>query len=250
MRRIAALVVICYGLLLVLLTGPVWLLSFWGKFVKDRSVDTLFSGDMYFWNIFCSIEYWIFIGVLALCHIVLLFLPLRIARERPIARRHIWIPIVVTGFLFTCLVYGLCSACCEYLKIDFVIQHGFRIATPGDPPFPFAFIAIMGWIWISWAVAFYLYTRRRDAQSIVRLQSQWLFRSSLLALLIAVPMHIAVRSRDECCAGYGTFVALAFGIPIMLMSLGPGVFFLYANRWKQLQPKPKGDAPNDTPMDN
>ena len=233
MRRIAIGVVVCYVLLLVVLTLPVLGVCFWKDF--SSFLELLGLGK----EVFSSVVYWGFIGVLALCHVVLLCIPLRIARERPVAKRHIWIPVAVTGFLLGCLVFGLYVAGLEALKLEDSNPHIIE----------FAFL-IGGAVWLLWAVIFYLRTRQRDAKSIVQLQSQWLFKSSLLALLIAVPMHIVARSRDECCAGYETFVALAFGIPIMLMSLGPGVFFLYANRWKQLQPKPKGDAPNDTPMDN
>jgi hypothetical protein len=230
MRKIAISVVICYVALLILLTLPVMVarsglpeFSLW----LTRSLE-----------IFTDHIYWIFIGVFALCHVVLLCVPLRIARERPIARRHIWIPVAVTGFLLACLVLGVCYAVSEVWYLG-------QRRTFSSIDYHYFIYLIPGLIWIAWAVFFYIYVRRQDAEAIVRLQSKWLFRSSLLGLLVAVPMHIVARSRDECCAGYGTFVAIAFGIPIMLMSFGPGVFFLYASRWKRLHPNNHQETPHE-----
>ncbi|MCL2104831.1 MAG: hypothetical protein FWH21_07240 [Kiritimatiellaeota bacterium] len=236
MNRIAACVVVCYVLLLALLTLPVLGVCFWGDFTS------LANGLKLGKEIVCNGLYCAFIGTLALCHVALLCLPVRIAREKPIAKRHIWIPAAATGLLTSCLALGVVVASIE----------AFRLNTPRlflNSPFPL--ISVCGLIWGVWAIVFYLYTRRRDAQSVVRLHGQWLFRSSLLALLVAVPMHIVVRSRDYCCAGYSTFAAIAFGIPIMLISLGPGVFFLYASRRKQLKPKRNEErGGHDPTMDN
>jgi hypothetical protein len=34
-----------------------------------------------------------------------------------------------------------------------------------------------------------------------------------------------------------TFVGLTLGISVMLLSFGPAVFFLYAERWRRLHPE-------------
>jgi hypothetical protein len=52
-----------------------------------------------------------------------------------------------------------------------------------------------------------------------------------------VPTHIVARARDYCCAGFYTFLGIAFGVAVMLFSFGPGVFFLFAARWKRLHPR-------------
>ena len=64
-----------------------------------------------------------------------------------------------------------------------------------------------------------------------------MLRGSILELLIAVPSHIVVRWRGECCAGFFTFFGITMGISVMLLSFGPAVFFLYYARWQKLQPK-------------
>jgi len=57
-----------------------------------------------------------------------------------------------------------------------------------------------------------------------------LLRGSILELLVAVPSHIIVRQRNECCAPIVTFWGIVTGISVMLLSFGPGVLFLFAAR--------------------
>lgn len=52
--------------------------------------------------------------------------------------------------------------------------------------------------------------------------------------MIAIPSHIIVRQRDECCSPALTGVGIYTGIAVMLMSFGPGVFILYAQRYASL----------------
>ena len=64
-----------------------------------------------------------------------------------------------------------------------------------------------------------------------------LLRGSVLELIIAVPCHVIVRRRDDCCAPVGTFWGIATGIALMLLCFGPGVFYLFAERARRLKPK-------------
>jgi len=72
-----------------------------------------------------------------------------------------------------------------------------------------------------------------------------LLRGSILELLIAVPSYVIVRRRDDCCAPAGPFWGIATGISIMLLCFGPGVFFLFVERFQRL--KPKETNSNDSP---
>jgi hypothetical protein len=91
-------------------------------------------------------------------------------------------------------------------------------------------------VWAVWTLVFYR-TSRDAAADVVSLQCRYLLKGSILELLIAVPTHVIVRSRDYCCAGALTFPGIAFGVSVMLFSFGPGVLFLFAQRWKRLQPQ-------------
>jgi len=43
--------------------------------------------------------------------------------------------------------------------------------------------------------------------------------------------------RHDCCAPGGTFWGIAAGISVMLLCFGPGVFFLFVERFQRLRPK-------------
>jgi hypothetical protein len=80
-------------------------------------------------------------------------------------------------------------------------------------------------------------SRMEEEGDFVSRLCRWLFRGSILELLIAVPTHIVARYRDYCCAGVMTFIGLTMGMSVMLFSFGPGVFFLFAARWQRLHPQ-------------
>jgi hypothetical protein len=85
---------------------------------------------------------------------------------------------------------------------------------------------------------FYRSSRTVPATDVITQQCRYLLKGSILELLIAIPTHIVARARDYCCAGFYTFIGIAFGISVMIFSFGPGLFFLFAARWKRLQPLP------------
>ena len=66
---------------------------------------------------------------------------------------------------------------------------------------------------------------------------RWLVAGSVLELLIALPSHVIVRRRYGCTGPEVTAFGVATGLVILLMSLGPGVLFLYRARMRRLSPR-------------
>ena len=98
--------------------------------------------------------------------------------------------------------------------------------------------------WLIWGLVFRRYAAADDEETILNRSLRWLMRGSILELLIAVPSHVIVRRRDDCCAPLGTFWGIATGISVMLLCFGPGVFFLFVKRMRQLKPQvPSRDKP-------
>ncbi|MBU6409324.1 MAG: hypothetical protein KGR98_02950, partial [Verrucomicrobia bacterium] len=93
--------------------------------------------------------------------------------------------------------------------------------------------------WIVWTIVFRHFADSDDPDSLLKRSVRWLLAGSILELLVAVPSHVIVRRRGDCCAPAGTFWGIATGISIMLLCFGPGVFFLFAERFRRLQPKDK-----------
>jgi len=220
MKRWAFLVAGLYVLAMFVLTVPV----VWAAFTPHWKPTTGSVDDL-----LLSPYLWILFGLMFVSQLCLLIVPVKITRERPISRRALLWPILTGGFLAATLLLGAGYAIIEFLY-----------ANQGPDPEWLHWIPVMAGalLWLVWSLVFYRHAREQSADNVVRQQSRWLLRGSILELLIAVPTHILARYRDYCCAGFMTFIGITFGIAVMLFAFGPSVFFLFVARWKRLHPQP------------
>ena len=246
MKRWAVLTVLLYALALVLLTVPVFLVAFgnWGiKPDANNSLNEILP-------IFLTWGYWLWLAVLAGGQALLLLLPLKIAERRLPARRPLKIPVIVTSFLLANLCFaGLFSLLCAIFTdraFELFNWLGFLMATPNQNGQSnndsgwgvlLSMILLLVVFWVIWAVVFRTFAKQDDPNGLVKRMTRWLLHGSILELLVAVPSHVIVRRRDDCCAPAGTFWGIATGISIMLLCFGPGVFFLFIERVNRLKPK-------------
>jgi hypothetical protein len=93
-----------------------------------------------------------------------------------------------------------------------------------------------GVVWVGWIVLFACVSRSVNRLTLSDRLYQSLLAGSLLELLVAIPMHLVVRRRSYCCAGENTGMAIGVGIVVMIIALGPAVFFLFFRRYKQAYP--------------
>jgi hypothetical protein len=161
------------------------------------------------------------VGSMVACGLALMILPVRAMRRRTVRRRTIWVPIILSGFLAGTLVFGASLALYEYFKLSNDISWGL--------------IAAGASTWCFWSVVFTLIALRRGPASIGMKLHRMLIAGSALELLIAVPTHVVVRRRPDCCAGIGTGIGLCLGIGVMFVSLGPSVLLLYHRRRKDIE---------------
>jgi hypothetical protein len=196
---------------------------------------------------------------------LLLLVPLDTARERPVRRRRLWMPVLTGGFFLGNLVLaGLLSLLCAIFKDDGLMLIGWPAETTKElvenfPPLKSAFasvglnpdeslfavftsLGLIAILWGIWGMIFYRFARADAPEALLKRTTRWLLRGSALELLIAVPSHIIVRQRDDCCAPAATFWGITLGTSVMLLCFGPGVFFLFAERMRKLKP-PLPDEP-------
>jgi len=238
MKRWAILTVLLYALALLLLTAPLLLLAFggWGKNSAISLQDAL--------KFYLNWGYWIWLAVMLAGQALLLLLPLNITERRLPARRPLKTPVLVTAFFLANLVFaGLVSIFCAAFKEEGFGLFGFITPFRADEVSPSDWQTVIGMIltvlvfWFVWAVVFRNFAKSDDPDALLKRGMRWLLRGSILELLIAVPSHVIVRRRDDCCAPLGTFWGIATGISVMLLCFGPGVFFLFAERIGRLKPK-------------
>jgi hypothetical protein len=236
MKRWAALTVLLYAVALLMLTVPTIWIAF--NLCTDKGVTLPFALRIYrHWS------YWLWLAVLVAGQALLLLLPLNIAERRLPTRRPLKTPVIVTAFFLANLCFaGLVSILCLYFQEDGFNFFGYFLpfkpnqVSPSDFSTEFGAVITGLAFWFVWAVIFRSFARSDDPDSLLKRITRWLLRGSILELLVAVPSHIIVRRRGDCCAPLGTFWGIATGISVMLLCFGPGVFFLFVERCQRLKP--------------
>ncbi len=242
MKRWAVLTVLLYALALLLLTAPVLLIAFGNWGLKNDGMNLAGAAGIYFkWG------YWLWLAVLVAGQLLLLLLPINIAERRLPARRPLKIPVIVTGFFLANLfLAGIFSILCA-MFLDgafnlfdlFSLSSTFKVQSANGSNWGdiCGMILTLVSFWIIWAVVFRSFAKLDVQDTLLKRITRWLLRGSILELIIAVPSHVIVRRRDDCCAPIGTFWGIATGISVMLLCFGPGVFFLFVERCRKLKPK-------------
>jgi hypothetical protein len=243
MKFWAVFTVFIYVAALLLLTFPVFCLAFVGGKPLQTAVDIYF-----FW------AYWLWLAVLAAGQILLLLVPIDISERRLPSRRKLKVPVIVGAFLLGNLFLAgvLCVLCAIFKDNGFAIFDGQNFfiwiynalhQNPAQHLQSSTQQSVLGLLWplfVSWFVWALIFRRAARADvpdALMKRLTRWLLRGSILELLVAVPSHVIVRRRDDCCAPAGTFWGIATGISVMLMCFGPGVYFLFVERFQRLKPK-------------
>jgi uncharacterized membrane protein len=248
MKRWAILTVCLYALALVVLSLPVTLIALgdWGK----TNNHTGFNDAL---KMYSNWGYWLWLGILLAGQALLLLLPLQFAERRLPARRPLKIPVIVAAFFLAnlCLA-GIFSVLCaiftdrafDLFDITALFpsgasQSGQQNNSGSGTLYTMIFTMIV--FWVIWALVFFRHAAQDAPDARLQRLTRWLLRGSILELLIAVPSHVIVRRRDDCCAPIGTFWGITTGISVMLLCFGPGVFILFVERFEKLKPKSRDD---------
>lgn len=209
-RWVYAVAVVYLVLLCVILTLPGW-----GGLLLDGSIQN---------PALCAI----WGGVLAAVGLSLMVIPVRTVRRRVVTRRSIWLPLIGSGVFAGLLCVGAAAALCEYFRRT-------------DSEMAWTVLAAGLLTWIAWSIVFALIAFSGREGVIGMTLHRWLIAGSVLELLVAVPTHVLVRRRADCCAGFWTGAGICLGVAVMIVSFGPGVLLLYQRRRKQIAP-PRGEA--------
>lgn len=161
----------------------------------------------------------ILVAALLLGGVSLILIPVRVARRRPVRRRSVWFPIIGSGLLIALLVLGAAAAICEYLTNQVMGWY---------------LLIVAGLCWAGWSVLFAVIALPGSPEGLPMRLHRWLIGGSVLELLVAVPTHVVVRRRPDCCAGIATGFGICLGVAVMFVSFGPSVLLLFYRRRKQI----------------
>ena len=174
-------------------------------------------------QILSSWQLFAFCCIIVNAEVLLLIIPVRIAKKRPKPRRLIWIPVITTAFLFSIIVLG----------IVLLLATGFLGDAVATTMVAWIGIGFIGMNWLIWSLIFYRFTHSCELDSFTNHLMKWLLRGSIVELLIAIPSHIIARHRGDCCAPTITFWGITTGLVVMVIAFGPGIFFLFIERIKR-----------------
>ncbi|HCO95539.1 MAG TPA: hypothetical protein DIU00_16590 [Phycisphaerales bacterium] len=225
-KRWPVVTVLLYSIwVTVVFTPVIFCITYWlgHLFVPefDEIADSIIAFYGEFW------PFWIFCAIVIISQMLLLIIPVRIVKQRPKPRRGLWLTAVAAGALFAIVVLGIVWSVAATIFGDDTIE--------GIVPL-LALIFLLA-NWIVWSCIFRTFARSSDPQCYIRRLLKWLLRGTILELLIAVPSHVIVRHKDICCADCVTAAGIATGLAVMLISFGPGIYFLYADRIESKKPK-------------
>ena len=230
-KRWPVITVLLYALWVTAVFTPVVLcVIFWISHQDapelDELADSIFTLYGEFW------PFWIYCMILIVSQILLLIIPVKIVKQRLKRRRGLWLTAVGAGALFAIVVLGIIWSIVAAIFGDDSIEG----------IVPLLALIFLLFNWIVWSCIFRAFARNADPHSYIRRLMKWLLHGTILELLVAVPSHIIVRQKDICCADCVTATGIATGLAVMLLSFGPGIYFLYAERIESKKPGSKDNS--------
>lgn len=139
----------------------------------------------------------------------------------PPRRRSVALPLIASATCAAALAFGACLASAEFFRVG------------GKGVVPAAAVGAAA-VWVGWTVVFLGVSRSVSRGSLGERLYRRLLAGSVMELLVAIPMHMIVRRRDECCAGMFTGLGIGIGLVVLVLALGPAVFVLCFRRYRQV----------------
>jgi hypothetical protein len=219
MRRWGIVLTLFYVVIVVglLVPGGVWITGYAGR--------ANWFGDL-LQGVREVFENWLISAIVAtilISQALLLFLSVDTSQKRLRPQARIWVSCTIAGGLSALLAWSAVFSLGVGISGDKFLDF-FKTWTETNT----GLLETWAGLWLMWGLIFYVYYRRKS--ELVNLVVTRLLRGSVLELLIAVPCHVVVRKKDQCCAPLVTSFGIVTGVAIMLMSFGPSVLFLYKKR--------------------
>jgi len=219
MKKWGLVVTLLYAAIVIGLLAPVFLL------LASNSAPGFSS----FRDFYREWGFWMIASVFILGQVVLLSLSVDTTQKRMRPRTPVVVSALTTGLFL--------------MIVTIVVLLAPLVALRGESAF--SGVSGLGGVaaffltpWVVWGIVFYRFCR--NSTDPVTRAVAWLFRGSVLELLIAVPAHVMVRRRHDCCAPILTGFGITSGIAIMLLSFGPSVLLLFKKRMEQYAVKETG----------
>lgn len=165
-------------------------------------------------------------AIMFLCQFVLFDLKVEVVEKRPVAKRKITPTAIFIALLMAFITYFL------FFTVLFVAFGEGKENPLGTVEWLFGFLLIFVFIasWIFWSYIFLNMGRKQEPAPFIKNSMNMLIKGSVLELLVAIPSHIIMRNRDDCCAPIFSYMGIITGASVLLFAFGPGIIFLFYHR--------------------
>ena len=199
---------------------------------------TVYSSAAQSWNhtILNLVSGVIFAGFMLFLGGSLLYIPISLHWDRPVTQRSIIFPIIGSATAAMMLFSGGAMAFHEGIFGGEEEKNGVIVGI--------LFLIATGAVWLVWVVVFGMLSHSLDPMSLSNRMYRTLLMGSVLELFVAIMSHIVARRRSECCAGIPSAIGIGVGFIVMLVALGPAVFFLFHRRFKQVYSNTRKKTPD------
>ena len=163
-------------------------------------------------------------GFLLFCQFFLFHLKIKVEENRPVPKRKItWISILIS-LIMAILTFT------AFIILFFLILgekgQGNNISNA------FMTVILFFGSWFFWGYFFLTKYMENFPEKFMQKTISTLIAGSALELIIAVPSHVIMRSRGDCCAPIFSYFGIVMGTTVLLFAFGPGIVFLYLKRMK------------------
>jgi len=159
---------------------------------------------------------------------------IRIRRE-PARPWKLTFSIAVFAILMGLAAWATCAACLQLVdRID---------ASSGRQGLPIVGgtlgAAVFSASWLFWLGAGWVLARGVRRETALGRMIALVLAGSWIEFMVALPVELVTRDRTkDCPCASGSWVALVCAGPLLLWSIGPGIFLLYRYEWQRTQEDP------------
>jgi len=194
------------------------------------------------------------IAMLLISQVSLLWVPIRLARRRPVRRRSLWFPLITSGALFALLVLVL--GCAAAGRLGEILEARSVSTDCYEDVCFWAARALSVAVWIAWVAIYYRMSASQEPQEIGLTLHRRLLQGSLVQLAICGAAIAAPHDWNfafvyaggfHASFNFYTLIALATGVclgpSIIFLALGPAVTMLYVRRCTDVRLTSESTAP-------
>jgi hypothetical protein len=174
--------------------------------------------------------------------VAMLLMPLGVSSKRRVTKGPLWATLIAGGAVATLLTLGsffIGIAIAEEVgpESNSSVADSDDQTKESSPVLSALLLSVTLIAWPAWTTLFIKLFKDSHQAFIEGRFYRLLLRGSILELLVAVPVHLYVRRKDDCSVGIWSGAAIVVGTLAAFLVIGPGLLMWYVVRAQALRTK-------------